>query len=444
MFTLVRLTSILALSAVTTGLFAAQDKLAFRDAFLQDQLAWSEVTETARQEGAVDFYYWGGDDRLNVWLERTIAPKMAEMGVTLVPHRITATRDAVDLVLAEARSGKALGEGSVDVIWVNGENFYTLAQHDLLYGSFAPLLPNASAFEWDANDPRGLLNLFDFGFPTEGREMPWSGEQYVCAVNRDLMPVDATPHTFADLERWLTEHPGTFTYVKPPHYLGNTFVQEALYALSPLGASGFQQPLASFTPESLARLMAPGMDYLRRLSPLLANARNDLARYPENDSALMTLFQNSQTAMECQFGLYHVATKGALGQMPPRTEEIIFPVNNMIKNKNYLVLTSNAPHPAAALTFINYMSSVEAQASKLSEVGYPLGVDLWTLSAQDQQVLMAAMPAHFGVTQTELDANIAPDIHASLVTVLETVWLKYVEQHSDRPFEDLVRDAMAP
>lgn len=440
---LIRLSLVLTLAGVTSSAFAHADKDAFREAFLSGQASWSDVLASAAQEGAVDFYYWGGDDRLNVWLERTVAPKMADLGITLRPHRITSTRDAVDLVLAEARSGKSLGEGSVDVIWVNGENFYTLAEQNLLYGSFAQLLPNASHYEWDANDTRGLLNLYDFGYPTQGREMPWSGEQYVCAVNRALLPIAETPSTFGDLEVWLTEHPGTFTYVKPPHYLGNTFVQEALYAMSPLGAVGFQKPLDSFTPESLAQLITPGMAYLKRLAPLLANARKGAVRYPENETALMNLFQNSQIAMECQFGLYHVATKTAAGQMPPNVEEIIFPVNNMIKNKNYLALTGNAPQPAAALVFINYMSSVEAQQSKLSDVGYPLGIDLWRLSPTDQKLVTAAMPRHFGVTQAALDDNIAPDIHASLVTVIETVWQSYVEQGSSVPIEEMIRDVMS-
>lgn len=435
---------------VATGLlsgylFAAAQgtKESFRTDFLNSQLSWETVSAVAADEAAIDFYYWGGDDRLNVWLERTVAPDLASMGVELRTHRITATSDVVDLVLAEDRAGKRLGEGSVDAIWVNGENFYTLAQQNLLFGSFAQKLPNAVLFDWDETSAGGSLNLYDFGFPTLGREMPWSGEQYVCAVNRALMPVAETPHTFAALEDWLETHPGTFTYVKPPHYLGNTFVQEALYEMSSTGATGFQQPVDSFTATELAALIEPGMVYLRRIAPLLAQARNGIPRYPENDSALMQLFQNSQIAMECQFGLYHVATKRASGQMPDNTEEIIFPRNNMIKNKNYLVIPSNAPHPAAALVFANYMSSLGAQKSKLAAVGYPLGLDLWMLNAADQAELVAAMPPHFGVTQAMLDSNIAPDTHASLVRVIEGVWKSYVLQQSDAPFVSLVEQAMA-
>ena len=418
-------------------------KETFRTDFLENQLPWETVSAVAAEEAAIDFYYWGGDDRLNVWLERTVAPDLAKLGIALRTHRITATRDVVDLVLAEDRAGKQLGEGSVDAIWVNGENFYTLAQQDLLFGSFAQKLPNAVLFDWDETSAGGSLNLYDFGFPTQGREMPWSGEQYVCAVNRAMMPDSETPDTFAALELWLQANPGTFTYVKPPHYLGNTFVQEALYEMSTTGATGFQQPVESYTTAELASLMEPGMVYLRRIAPLLSQARNGVPRYPENDSALMQLFQNSQIAMECQFGLYHVATKSAAGLMPKNTEEIIFPRNNMIKNKNYLVIPSNAPHPAAALVFANYMSSLQAQKSKLVSVGYPLGLDLWMLNAADQADLVAAMPPHFGVTQAMLDSNIAPDTHASLVRVIEKVWESYVLQQSDAPFISLVEQAMA-
>ncbi|WDR00783.1 hypothetical protein PSC71_08550 [Devosia sp. J2-20] len=83
--------------------------------------------------------------------------------MTLVANRITGSNDAVDLVITEAAAGRGVGQGSVDAIWLNGENFFTLKQQDLLLGSFAQAIPNAVNFEFDAADPRAALNLGDFG-----------------------------------------------------------------------------------------------------------------------------------------------------------------------------------------------------------------------------------------------------------------------------------------
>jgi len=438
---------LLVVSAVmlTGTVVADSDVESFRTKFLNDDLRWSQIEDRARQEAEVHFYYWGGDDNLNIWIDSIVVQEMNKLGVKLIPHRITATKDVVDLALAEKNAGKGLGQGSVDVVWVNGENFYTLAQQNLLFGSFAERLPESIHYEWSDSDSRSQLNKFDFGFETLGREMPWSGEQYVCAANRELLPVSDTPNTYKELESWLQENPGLFTYVKPPHYLGNTFVQQVLYEMNPYGTGAlpFQRNLASFTAKEFSELVRPGFDYLNRIAPNLANVSQGSPRYPENDAALMNLFRNSEIAIECQFGLFHVANLKRQGKMPDSAEEIILPSGNMIKNKNYLALIGNAPNPAASLVFINYMSSFDAQKDKIDLVGYPVGLDSWTLNKSQQDELDAVTPPHYGLTQADLDSNIAPDTNASLVNLIEHIWIKTVEQKGTQNIESLVETYMS-
>lgn len=434
-----------ALLASTTATMADEAAAGFQDQFLAGDIGWDDVLAQARLDGEVQFFYWGGDDHLNIWMDSVVAPAMAELGISLVANRITGTKDAVDLVIADAAAGRAIGDGSVDAIWLNGDNFYTLKQQDLLFGSFAQALPNAANFEWDEGDPRSQLNLRDFGTPTDGAEMPWSGEQYVCAANRAVLPVEQTPHTFEDLRAYLEANPGKFAYIKPPHYLGNTFVQQVLYAFNPdgTGAEPFQQSITDLGVAELARLVSPGFGYLKEIEPLLLGGPQGAVRYPEDASAAEGLFRNSEIHINCGFGLYAVATKRADGSYPQTAEEIIFPAGNMIKNKNYLAIPANAPNPAAALVFANYMSSVEAQVTKLELVGYPAGIDPWKLHPADAAALEAAAPAHYGVTQAELDANIAPDTNASLVDVIEATWLEYIERGSSLPLEEIVANAVA-
>lgn len=418
----------------------------FQADFLDGKLAWESVLETARAEGEVQFFYWGGDDNLNIWMDSVVTMALAELGVTLRANRITGTKDAVDLVLAETAAGKGIGEGSVDAIWLNGENFFTLKQQGQLFGSFAQALPNSVHFEWDQADPRSTLNLRDFGTTTEGMEVPWSSEQYVCVANRSLMAADQTPSDFAGLRTYLEGNPGKFAYIKPPHYLGNTFVQQVLYAFNPdgTGAAPFQGSIANLGVAEMTRLIEPGFAYLRALEPLLWGGPQGNARYPEDGAAADGLFRNSEIHLTCGFGLYAVATKRASGNYPDTAEEVIFPAGKMIKNKSYLTIPANAPNPAAALVLANYMSSVEAQVTRLELVGYPAGVDPWRLSPEDAARLEAAAPPHFGVTAAELDANIAPDTNASMVDVIEAVWLDYIERKSDEPFAAIVARAAAP
>lgn len=445
-----RLAAALMLSGIfaTTGLtqiaHAEEAAEKFRADFLAQKLSWDDVTARAKQEGTVNLYYWGGSDAINVWMDSSVAPALAKLGVTLNPVRITGTKDAVDLVLAEINAGKSTGDGSVDAIWLNGENFFTLSKQNALFGAFADKLPNSANIEWDTADPRALLNLRDFGVETNYQEMPWSGEQYICAVNRQYVPDAATPHTFAEMQAYLSQNPGKFTYVKPPHYIGNTFVQEVIYAHNPdgTGATPFQNSLETLGGDELARLITPGLQYLKTIAPLLADYNNGNVRYPEDTAALDGMFLNGEVHFNCKFGLFAVATSLANGSYPEQAEEFIFPAGNMIKNKNYLAMPINSPNPASALVMINYMSSVEAQATKLKATGMPVGIDPWKISGQDAGVLESAAPGHIGSSQVALDANIAPDTNASLVNIIEAVWLDYIERDAGETIAELVAKAV--
>ena len=434
---------LLALAAVSSAQAEDADAAKFRGDFLSGKADWAAVEGRAQDEGVVNLYYWGGSDLLNVWMDRVVSPALSEKGVELNPVRITGTKDAVDLVLAEKNSGKGLGEGSVDMIWLNGENFATLKRQDALFGSFAQLLPNAVNLEWNADDARSLLNLRDFGVETGGAEVPWSGEQYVCAYNADRVAAEDVPSTFEELRTYLEANPGKFTYVKPPHYLGNTFVQQAIYAHNPdgTGAEPFQQSIDQVKAEELARLITPGLEYLQGLEPLLLDGAGGTPRYPEDNAALDGQFLNGEVDFNCKFGLYAVATGLATGTYPEAAQQFVFPEGTMIKNKNYLAIPANAPNPGAALVLADWMTSVEAQASKLQMTGMPAGIDGWKLDEASATSLAEASPGLVGVTQSELDANAAPDTNASLVDVIEATWLEYIERDSSDPIEVIVTRA---
>ncbi len=439
------LLSLSVIGSLMAGAAFAQDAEAFRDGFIAGNITWEDVQSRAKEEGQVNLYYWGGSDKINVWMDSIAVPALAAEGVTLNPVRITGTKDAVDLVLAEKGSGKGLGEGSVDAIWVNGENFATLKRQDALMGAFADKLPNSGNIEWNPDDPRALLNLRDFGVETNASEMPWSGQQYVCAVNTGRVAADVAPSTFDGLMTYLAANPGKFTYVKPPHYIGNTFVQAALYAHNPdgNGAVPFQGSIDELGAAELARLITPGLEYLKALEPHLLGAAGGNARYPEDPKALDGLFLNGEIDFSCQFGLYGVATGLRDGTYPEGAEQFVFPEGNMIKNKNYLVIPGNAPNPAAAMVMANYMASVDSQATKLEIAGMPPGIDPWKLSDADAAKLDAASPGLIGVTQADLDANTAPDTNATLVDVIEATWLEYIERNSSDSIEAIVKNAVA-
>ena len=63
----------------------------------------------------------------------------------------------------------AAGVDSVDLIWINGENFKTMKDNALLYGPFTDRLPNFKLVDTDEKP----TTVLDFTVPTDGLESPW-------------------------------------------------------------------------------------------------------------------------------------------------------------------------------------------------------------------------------------------------------------------------------
>lgn len=440
----------LAASAVAQPIVPAGDPgaAAFRDGFLADRIAWEAVLARARQEKTVKWFIWGGNEILNGWVDRYVIPEMAKFGITLNVARIPNTRDAVDLVVADNAAGRGIGQGTVDAIWINGANTLTLGTQGALFGAFATRLPNSGYFDFDPASPASRLNLFDLGYPTDGRLMPWGAAQYVCFIDTARLPASTAPQAFADLEPFVRAHPGRFTYVKPPHFNGNAFVQTVLYATNRDGFRSFQKDRKDFTPGEFAALVSDGFQFLRRIEPfLLGGGGKDGQRgapiYPDNPAASYRMFSDGEIDMGCGFGTYGVSTRVADGTFPGTAETLAFPREGMILNKNFVAIPNNAPHPAAALVLINFLSGPQAQISKLRVIGNPLGAELDRFDAQARAIVAEVSPRLRGTTIEELNARAVPDFNASLVPIIERLWADYIERRSSTPFHDLVGAAFA-
>jgi hypothetical protein len=128
--------------------------------------SFEAVLEAAKGQ-TVDWYMYGGDDRLNGYVNGYVKDRLAELDITLNQVKINDTAEAVNKVLGEKTAGKD-EDGSVDLIWINGENFATLKQADAVRCGYVDMLPSAQYV-----DLEGPGIATDFGTPTEGCEVPW-------------------------------------------------------------------------------------------------------------------------------------------------------------------------------------------------------------------------------------------------------------------------------
>ncbi len=418
----------------------------FRDDFLAGDLAWDAVLERARTEGEVRWYHWGGSEDLNTWIESVVVPELAALGVRVQSVRVPDTRDAVDVILADAAVGRGLGRGAVDLVWINGDNFRALDANDLLFGPFADLVPNAVYFNLDESDPAAAVNLRDLGTPTLLRSIPWFAGQYVCYVDGVRLEPEDAPRTFVELEALARERPGRLTYVRPPNYIGTAFVQGAIVEGSGEGVTPFLRDVATLEPAEVARLLRPAFERLRRIEPFLLGGGGDGARgspvYPPTAPAWERLLAGGEVDMACEDNIFHASLGAERGRLPGSVGTVIFPEGAMRVNKSFLAIPATASNPAAALVLANSLSSLESHLSKLELIGFPLALDTDRLTASQRSEVERRSPDLRGVRYEDLAANAVPDMHASWVGVIDRVWERWIALASDDEFVDVVARAL--
>ena len=127
---------------------------------------WEAIEAKARGR-KVFFNAWAGSERTNAYLQWVAAQVARRHGITLEHVKITDTAEAVKRVRSEKQAGRASG-GSVDMVWINGENFLTLKREGLLYGPFAESLPS---YRWvdTVNKPTTRI---DFSEPVDDMKAP--------------------------------------------------------------------------------------------------------------------------------------------------------------------------------------------------------------------------------------------------------------------------------
>ena len=142
------------------------------------QTAHAQSNDVSGQ--TVHFNAWGGSDNINdyiIWAGKRLKE---EHGINLVHVKLTDTATAVSRVLAEKTVNRTT-DGSIDMLWVNGENFANMKKNGLLRNdAWAFDLPS-----WQYTDAQALPALvMDFGVPTEGLESPWGRAQLVLLMTR--------------------------------------------------------------------------------------------------------------------------------------------------------------------------------------------------------------------------------------------------------------------
>ena len=370
---------------------------------------WDEIVEAARGT-TVTFYGWGGDENRNNWLNTTVADYVKEhydIALEVVGMDIN---DILSKLSGEKQAGSETG--SIDMIWINGENFYSAKDNGLLYGPFTGQLPNMEAYI-DLQDPE---TLNDFCMPIEGYEAPYAKAQMVFFNDSAVTP--EAPASAEELLEFCKKYPGKVTYPALPDFTGSAFVRNIIYELC--GWEQFQDMEADY--DTVKAAIEPALDYLRELNPYLWN---DGKTFPESSTTVDAMFADGELVMDMSYGPFSVATGIAEGTYTDTTLTFVFD-NGTIGNTNYMAIAFNSPNKAGAMVVINAILSAELQLTQYEQLRELPVVSADKLSAEEQAAFDAVDLGEGVLSQTELLEHRLPEMPASLVPVIEEIWLNEV------------------
>lgn len=388
-----------ALAATLTATLAAGPALA--------ETSWTETLEQARGQ-TVYFHAWGGSEVINDYLRWAADRVEDDYGITLEHVRVAEIGTVISQILSEKTAGRDSG-GAADLVWINGENFASMKENNLLFGPFTQNLPHYELVDTE-NKP---TTLYDFTTPVDNLEAPWGMAQLVFMA--DMARVDDTPRSMLDLLDFARENPGRVTYPAPPAFHGTTFLKQALLELA-ADREPLYQPVDDADFEAVTE---PLWAYLDLLHPLMwRNGQTFTSGAPE----MTQLLNDGEIMLSLSFNPNDASNAIANGELPDTVRTYVHDAGS-IGNTHFVGIPYNSDNTAAAQVVANFLMSPEAQAHKAdtSVWGDPTVLALDKLSEADRALFEQLPQGAATLSAQELGAVLRePD--ASWVPALERAW----------------------
>lgn len=370
---------------------------------------WQAVLDRARGQ-TVYWNAWGGADDINGYIAWVAQEVEARYGVAVVHVKVADIAETVSRVLAERLAGRDQG-GSVDLMWLNGENFAAMRDQGLLGPPFAGQLPNFALVDTTGKP----TTLVDFTVPTDGLESPWGMAQLV--FMHDTAVVPDPPRSMATLLDWAEAHPGRFTYPLPPDFLGSTFLKQVLIELA-------ADPSVLALPAEAAdfdAVTAPMWAYLDALHPHLWRGGSG---FPASGPELRRLFADGEIAIAFAFSPAEASHLIATGLLADTTRTFVLD-GGTIANTHFVAIPFNANAREGAMVVADFLLSPEAQARKQDphHWGDFTVLDLAALDPADRALFDAIDLGPATLAPDALGQPLA-EPHPSWMTRLEAEWLE--------------------
>ena len=114
--------ALLLIFSVILGLTSCGGQSGGQSAEFDPDWDYDTIVEQAKGQ-TVNFYGWGGNEANNRWIDTVLAPIVKEKYDITLERMPMAIEEVMGKLVGEKQAGQE--NGSIDMIWINGENFYS-------------------------------------------------------------------------------------------------------------------------------------------------------------------------------------------------------------------------------------------------------------------------------------------------------------------------------
>lgn len=379
-------------------------------AFATDVSDWASIEENAKGQ-TVYFNAWGGAQNINDYITWAGNQIEERYGVSVVHVKLDDTANAVAKVVSEKAAGTS-ENGSIDLIWINGENFASMKRQGLLLSpDWVTRLPNWKYVDWK-NKPTITT---DFTVPTDGLESPWGMAKMV--FFHDTARTSAVPDSFNELVEWTKANPGRFSYPAPPDFVGSSFLKQALTET----VSDPSVLLKPVVETQFGEVTAPLFSMLDEMHP---NLWRSARTFPKNKEALRQLLADNEIDIAFAFSPAEASNAIANNELPDTVRSFVFS-KGTLGNTHFVAIPYNSGAKEGALVLANFLISPEAQQRKQDPNiwGDPTVLDVTTLDEEERAKFDALDLGIATLSPGELGPTLN-EPHATWMTHLEKEWTK--------------------
>ncbi|WP_407832271.1 ABC transporter substrate-binding protein [Vibrio rotiferianus] len=354
---------------------------------------WQKIEQQADGQ-TVYFHAWGGSQEINRYIQWAGKELKSRYNVTLNHVKVTDISETTTRLIAEKAAGKNSG-GSVDMVWINGENFKSMKDNQLLFGPFVDGLPS-----WQYVDKTLPVDI-DFSEPTDGLEAPWGVGQLVFIY--DEKTLNNPPSSYAEMLSYAKAFPNRLTYPRPPEFHGTSFIKSLLIELSN-NDPVLQKPV---TDEAFKTVTQPLWAYLDEFHTV---AWRGGKQFPGGTAETVQLLDDGQIDLAITFNPNAVYSAQSSGNLAESTKAYAMDAG-ALSNIHFLAVPWNANARAGAQVAINFLLSPEAQSRKGD-------INIWG----DPSVLSSQYLT--GTAKNTQQFKSIAEPHPSWQAALEREWLK--------------------